>query len=474
MTPKVVRDSVHGDIQIDQKALAVINDPLFQRLKRISQNGFLYLVYPGMKHTRFEHSLGAYHLARKWVEELSANKSVEAKLKKHSKNFPNGSITNGSKILFDETFETISSLNDEWGDVVRLAALMHDIGHGPLSHTLEKCDLLELKNIDDWATVSEIHKFLKNKTDIEHEDFTLLYLNRILIDKTTVLNLTGSKLDQFISRVGSLLHKDYRKEHLKKYNADDKHISLFANLISSLFDVDRMDYLRRDSQKAGVEYGNVDIHRIIKTVSPVLYQTPDGKIKSGFLTDARNVHVLDHFLISLFEMYTILYFHPRNISTDHEFKKLVSLLKTNQLIEMIDINRHAKLDEWSFLENVNSESKGFLKRMLDRQTPKAEIFQMFSKITFEPDEHLHFISQKSKRPFFKGDEQVFLVEASYPLKELKVYPWNEISLVAKNLNSETYSPQIWWKNESFEEALNILEAELSKQVKAQGSTGTDD
>lgn len=473
MKPKIFRDAIHGDIQVDTIAHALINDPLFQRLKRISQNGFLYLIYPGMKHSRFEHSLGAYHIACKWITELSDSKSVENKLRELNKGtLPSGNLKNGVRLLLNETFETMKGLKEQWGNVVRVAALIHDLGHGPLSHTLEKCDLLTLSNCEDWITSPEIKKFITTRQHVEHEDFTLLYLNRLIINHSSVFNFSGTEENQFIERVASLLHKDFRKQYLKANSDDSEYVNLFANLISSLFDVDRMDYLRRDSQKAGVEYGNVDVERIINTVSPVLYKDAEGTIKSGFLTDARNVHVLDHLLISLFEMYTILYLHPRNISTDHEFKRLITLLKDLGKVQRIDITDHSNLDEWKFLEHINNESKGFLKKLLDRQTPKADLYQMFSKESFEPDEHLQFISQKSKRPFFKGDEKVFLAELSYPKKVTKLYPWDDISLVAKNLNSETYAPQVWWKNEKFESELETLKSELSELPKAQGATNT--
>ncbi len=473
MKPKIFRDSVHGDIQVDQIANALINDPLFQRLKRISQNGFLYLIYPGMKHSRFEHSLGAYNIACRWIEELSESKNVENKLKEiNAGNLPNGHLKNGIQLLLEETFKAIGDLKGDWGKVVKVAALIHDIGHGPLSHTLEKCELLTLKNADAWITSPQIKTFIAKREHVEHEDFTILYLNKLILTHSKVFELSGFALSQFIERVASLLHKDFRSEYLKQNPSEEHHVNLFANIISSLFDVDRMDYLRRDSQKAGVEYGNVDIDRIIKTVSPVIYKDSEGKIKSGFLTDARNVHVLDHLLISLFEMYTILYLHPRNISTDHEFKLLISTLKDLGKVSPIDIDMHSELDEWKFLELINVQSKGFLKKILDRQIPKAEIYQMFSKESFEPESHLKFISQKSKRPFFKGDEKVFLAELSYPTKTTKLYPWDEISLVAKNLNSETYAPQIWWKNDQLERMLSDLKTELAKQPQTQGSTGT--
>lgn len=467
MHSKIIRDTVHGDIVLSSIAQLVLGHQHFQRLKRISQNGFLYLVYPGMRHSRFEHALGVYHLSQLWIEEITKVRAFELRMRsQEDDSFPSGKLSTGVEILLNETFDHFQQINDDWRDVIGIAALTHDLGHGPLSHTLEKCDLLSADSVEEFAICPEIKNFFKDKSHVEHEDFTILYLNRILLDLSVKIGKTGTALDCFICRIASLISKDFRDYYVDINPQDKTALKLFSCFISSLFDVDRMDYLRRDSQKAGVEYGNVDIHRIMKTCVPIIFKDCDGKLESGFITSARNVHVLDHFLISLFEMYTILYLHPRNISTDYEFSRIVAILKECNEIESMDILRHSITDEWGFLNQIDVKSHGLLKKLLDRQTSKAQVVQVFSKENVQNSSNFEYISQMSKRPIFKGKEKVFVTEKSLDSQMLRILPWDDISIVAKNLNSESYTPQIWWSNHEFKKELEDLKAKLNSTTEA--------
>ncbi len=203
---KTIRDPIHGQIRLEETILKIIDTPQFQRLRRIKQLGFANLVYPGANHTRFEHSLGVMHIASKLTDNLE----------------------------------------------IVVAALLHDIGHPPFSHSSERI----------------VKKYLR----YEHEDV------KRIID-------------------GEL--KDVLKEYGFSLNKISKHIR-FNPIISGEIDTDRMDYLVRDSYYTGVAYGVFDVERLIdKTYF-------DGKrliIESGGLKAAESL------LISRYMMYPTVYYH---------------------------------------------------------------------------------------------------------------------------------------------------------------------
>ena len=184
--PKIINDPVFGFIKIPRGLLyGIVEHPLFQRLNRINQLGLASVVYPGARHTRFQHSLGSFHLMTEAVRSLQEK----------------------GNFIFDSEAEAVEA-----------AILMHDIGHGPFSHVLE--DTL-------------IH-------GISHEDISLLMMEQINRDLGGQLNLAIS-----------IFKGDYPKNFLHQ-------------LISSQLDMDRLDYLRRDSFYTGVTEGNIGSARIIK------------------------------------------------------------------------------------------------------------------------------------------------------------------------------------------------------------------
>ncbi len=188
---KIINDPVFGFIKIPGGILMdIVNHPLMQRLRHIKQVGLASVVYPGAQHTRFQHSLGAYHLMSEAVVTL----------------------TQKGIFIFDSEAEA-----------VKAAILMHDIGHGPFSHVLE-------------------HTLVDG---ISHEDVSLLMMERINQEMGGGLNLALN-----------IFKNEYPKRFLHQ-------------LISSQLDMDRLDYLRRDSFYTGVSEGNIGSARIIKMLNVV-------------------------------------------------------------------------------------------------------------------------------------------------------------------------------------------------------------
>ena len=233
---KIISDPVFGFIKIRQGLLYdIVSHPLFQRLNRISQLGLTSVVYPGARHTRFQHSLGAMQLMSEAVKSL-AEKGV---------------------YIFDSEAEAVQA-----------AILMHDIGHGPFSHVLE-------------------HTLMHG---ISHEEISLLMMEQMNRDFHGKLNLAIS------------IFKD---EYPNK---------IFQQLISSQLDMDRLDYLRRDSFFTGVTEGNIGSARIIKMLNVA---------NERLVVESKGIYSVENYLTTRRLMYWQVYLHKTTVGYE---KVLVNAL----------------------------------------------------------------------------------------------------------------------------------------------------
>ena len=233
---KIINDPVFGFIKIPRGLLyGIVEHPLFQRLNRINQLGLASVVYPGARHTRFQHSIGAFHLMTEAVRSLQEK----------------------GNFIFDSEAEAVEA-----------AILMHDIGHGPFSHVLE--DTL-------------IH-------DISHEEISLLMMEEINRHFNGQLNLAIS-----------VFKGEYPKNFLHQ-------------LISSQLDMDRLDYLRRDSFYTGVTEGNIGSARIIKMLNV---------IDDSLVVEHKGIYSLENYLTTRRLMYWQVYLHRTCVAYE---KVLVNML----------------------------------------------------------------------------------------------------------------------------------------------------
>lgn len=300
---KWIYDSVHGYIGVTEPELAVINHRLFQRLHHIRQLGPAYLVYPGATHTRFAHSLGAMFVMGEFVRNLRDTDSGELV------------ITESDKI-----------------QKLRLAALLHDIGHHPFSHV-----------IDD--VMKELHP------QAAHESLGRSVIKRFGIGDA--LNKVGFARQEIVNTLEGL-QPLARDSILHKF------------LLDSDLDVDRVDYLLRDSYFTGVGYGYIDAPRLMRTM------TYDAENRIVF---KKGIQALENFFLGRFHMYQSVYYHKTVIG----FEKLVTLLyleliKHKNAYTARDILR---LDEASFFNYHDN----YLFRLMFENKSKfgyvAELIRMF-------------------------------------------------------------------------------------------------
>lgn len=266
-----LRDPIHGLIRFsksprDQLLWALINTKEFQRLRRIKQLGLTELVYPGATHSRFAHSVGTLEFARKILETLLFTKQIQ-------------------------TLDTHREL------VMLCAALLHDVGHGPFSHTFE--------NVEEERTSTE------RSNPKRHEHWTL----EVITGDTEICRCLESYKKGFSQEVGELF-------------LAEPGLDIYSCIISSQFDADRLDYLIRDRYMTGIDFGHFDVHWLLDclTIQEIAVESKQGDIlnKKSLVLSRKGYRAAEVYLLARFLLYTSVYLHKTTRSAE---KMLTALLK---------------------------------------------------------------------------------------------------------------------------------------------------
>lgn len=275
---KIFNDPIYGFISIPSELIYdLVQHRYFQRLRRISQMGLSYLVYPGAHHTRFHHALGCMHLMQKAVETLRQK---------------------GIKISTDEE------------QALYVAILLHDIGHGPFSHAME-------------------HSIV----NIHHEDISILFMN---------------KLNQEFNGQLSLAIEIFKGNY---------HRNFLHQLISGQLDMDRMDYLKRDSFYSGVAEGNINSERLIQMLNVV---------DDNLVIDEKGIYSVEKFLVARRLMYWQAYLHKTSIVAEQMLMKA--------------LQRAKELTETGMTLPCGSAFSFFLENKIDQTNFNDNVLEKFSKL----------------------------------------------------------------------------------------------
>ena len=366
---KIFNDPIYGFITIPNALIYdLIQHPYFQRLRRISQMGLSYLVYPGANHTRFHHALGCMHLMQKAVDVLR--------------------------------FKGVS-VSEEEENALYIAILLHDIGHGPFSHAMEK------------SIVEDVH----------HEAISLLFMNQ--------LN------EEFNGQL-SLAIQVFKGEYHRKF---------MLQLISSQLDMDRMDYLKRDSFYSGVAEGNVNSERLIQMMNVV---------DDVLVMEEKGIYSIEKFLMARRLMYWQAYLHKTSLVAELTLTKTLQRAKellqkgiaiecsrplkyfmehkvTLENFSTIDLDTFAQLDDFdiiSALKNwqhhddfiLSSLSKMIINRDLSKVRLNSEKFpaEVLQEMSAAFAKKHNLSLQDTKYFIFKGKikNQAYSKEAE-PIRILK-------------------------------------------------------
>ena len=311
-----ILDPLHGDIKLSEIEKWIISQPIFTRLRKVKQNTFLYYVFPSANHTRFEHSIGVMHLAGKIFDSCKENYATGQK--KKEKYFIKGESSFFNLNLLDE-------LESIYYQELRLAALLHDIGHGPLSHLFDEFAVSKdifLLIVKDSSVLKKYYdgfdELIKtNKDKVEHEVISCAFIF-LLIDELKKENIFNpnkfSQTVQYIisnisaERIVKLIEPNFIQLQDFKDSNNNNYTLFFSRIISAFpIDADRMDYLLRDSYFSGVTYGIYDINRIFSS----FMATADGK--NVYLTYKESgLDSMLRFIQSRSHLYNQVYFHKTN------------------------------------------------------------------------------------------------------------------------------------------------------------------
>ena len=390
---KILNDPIYGFITIPNPLLFdLMQHPYFQRLRRISQMGLSYLVYPGAHHTRFHHALGCMHIMQKAIEVLR--------------------------------FKGISISEDE-SNALLIAILLHDIGHGPFSHAME-------------------HSIVEN---VNHEAISLLFMNKLNEE-------FEGKLDLAI--------QIFKGEYPRKF---------MLQLISSQLDMDRMDYLKRDSFYTGVAEGNINSDRLIQMLSVV---------EDTLVIEEKGIYSVEKFLMARRLMYWQAYLHKTSLVAELILTKVLKRGKELTLkgidlpcseslkyflsnkVEAVDfdnliLDKFSQLDDFDIISALKSwqNNDDFILSSLSKMIINRDLLKIkFNSEKFPKEEIVNYIdlfsqangisNQDAAYFVFKGKikNQAYSIEAE-PIRILKKDKTIEdVMLASDQLNLKALSKPV--------------------------------
>jgi len=290
---EVVRDPLWNNIRLDPEAVAVVDTAAVQRLRYVRQLGHAFLVYPGATHSRFEHALGAYHLARRVLSQL------------------------------EDAGDARLAPADRVG--LKLAALLHDIGHYPFSHALEEAGLPH-------------HEVLAER------------------------HLTSGELAERLAGLGTP-----PQQLLALIRGRGPRPEPLAGLVAGSLDVDKLDYLSRDAWMCGVPYGVIDVDRLLMSLT--VAGGPDGR--PTLALHDKGLAALESLLFAKYQMYRNVYWHHAVRSATAMFKRLVRdaiaarRLATDQVA--------VATDDGLIYELMHGDATGLARRLRERRLAKRAL-----------------------------------------------------------------------------------------------------
>lgn len=352
-----IRDAVHKNINISEPIIqSLIACKEFQRLRWISQLGGVQIAFPNATHTRYAHSIGVYHILNRVLSEVQ-----------------------GANLLSEEI-----KIN------IKIAGLLHDIGHGPFSHTFEK--IINLNS--------------RKKESFTHEDYTCAIIN----DSNSEINMILRQFNININDIIGIISKDY--QHYPKFQ---------IQLVSSQLDCDRLDYLLRDGYfTTGINCGNIDLEWII--VNMII------DTKHGLIFSYKAIAAIENYLLTRFHMYSQVYYHKSGIIFDINLQKLFAritelffdksyLFKVN-IDNFVAILEGKTIEIQTYLSWTDATLINLMQDIIDLEQD-SELVTIAKRILFGNDwenQLLSMLNQKSSSVNASGITQT-LKNVLYSLKE---------------------------------------------------------
>ncbi len=349
-----IRDVIHGSIQLSRNELPILDSRYFQRLRQIKQLGFAENSFPNATHNRYTHSLGAMETATQAFDTIFGG----ARSRAHDR-------APGDSLPLAKMYHRA---HERFRQVIRLAALLHDVGHGPLSHTTEFAmpQLSELKVPGRKAAKAR---------QATHEDYTL----KIILDSGLTPQLEKAGCDYGFKplHVAALIDAsievpdDFFIEEIDGTPIDFR--PLLQQLISSELDADRMDYLRRDSWHAGVSYGQFDFDWLVGNLTCVV-----RKGSCYLALQHRALYAFEDFLISRFHMFLMVYFHYKSVVFDETLAQYLESPDCTYSLPA-DIEKYCDSNDAELYSHLAQSKNPWAQRVAQRQ-PYRMLMELHSGI----------------------------------------------------------------------------------------------
>jgi len=356
---KLIMDPVHGGIPLFPHEVAVIDHPLFQRLRNICQNDILSLVFPGATHSRFLHSIGVMHVGERIF--LSMVKSYL-----ETRHYKSKTKTSNAQ------FYAI----DYFNKVIRLACLLHDCGHSSFSHQFTRVSTIKKMMSDPdlfkklWGniTVGELYK--SSPVVIEHEHYSIRCAYQILLD-TDVLASGINPIDVLsIMETTSSTPSDLFCEHAKYFwefivgetneSAPTLVRELLSSIISGEVDADRADYMLRDGFHSSVTIGGFNLDHLL---SNLRFGWAPNEPWLGLAVTSKGLSALEDFVYSRYQMYRHVYAHKTALGFDWLLREAINEVLEDQSISeyvqlcLTDLNEFRHLTDNYFWECFRNYSR---------------------------------------------------------------------------------------------------------------------
>jgi HD superfamily phosphohydrolase len=372
-----IRGNVHGTVDVSALEDRILAHPYVQRLRRIRQLAFLSFVFPGATHSRFEHSLGVMQLAGITWSKMQANQKRLARTLERYDDLAKIEAQ-GAPLVHGLLGPTFAVMGDVFASpyvlqVLRLAALLHDVGHPPFSHSGERFMptwdevLTAAKGAPDYLKAHLARRrdaMVANgkdpaRTPVRHEIYTLLLVERML---TEIARTRGEGEERLVPRdVLAVMSPDVGPEPGSPLLRHGLY-KLCHELVSGEVDIDRMDYLLRDSRECGVVYGIFDATRIQDSLA--IYHDPqDGGLHLAI--SYSGLAAFEDYLRARHSMYLQLYFHKTSVAAEAMMSHLAKLLGGWTL--PADPLAYAELDEYNIEGALTDAARALRSRPEQRQ-----------------------------------------------------------------------------------------------------------
>ncbi|MAE73801.1 MAG: hydrolase [Bdellovibrionaceae bacterium] len=371
-----IRDPIHGSIELSKFETKVIDSRPYQRLRSIKQLGFSEFSFPGATHNRYLHSIGVCHLSGQAFDSL-----------------------------FKQFTFSNSDVRNRFRQCVRLAALLHDIGHGPLSHTTEEV-MPQLKDLN-----VSVYANRDQNRQANHEDYTIKFLT----DSSLSEILSNNHYGITPMHVACLVDKSLAvpDDFFKDQGIDFR--ILLSQIVSSEMDVDRMDYLGRDAYFCGTSYGKVELNWLLAHLD--FYVSDD---KAHLALNRRALYSFDDFLLARHHMHLMVYFHHKSVIYEELLHRYLTS-KDCQFFLPADIEEYTKCNDYALFEHLANSSNSWAQRIARRE-PYKVVFELHSTEKNERAKEMEQVLQKEGFETILASSTTRLSKYHTAAPEEKLYP----------------------------------------------------